>query len=144
MPSATEVMTLSTASIWKGLTMKALSVRKKTWTAERMAIDVRHDLAELAAVGEDDDGAVGGEQPAPEEQRTFLAAPPGGELVDSRHVAVAVAGDVGEAEVAGEEGVDQDAGGQGDEKPYGVDRASGAEDEEGADFSLPTTEAKMA
>ena len=103
MPSGTVVMTLSTASIWNGLTTNALRVRKKVWTAREDGDHVRHHVAMLAAIGEDDDCGVGGEQPAPEEQRAFLSAPPGRELVETRHVAVAVRGDVGEAEVAGDE-----------------------------------------
>ncbi len=71
--------------------------------------DVRHEIAMLAPVGEDNDRSVGGEQPAPEQQRTFLPAPPGGELVHGGHGAIGMLGDIGETEIAGQQGMDQNS-----------------------------------
>jgi hypothetical protein len=77
-------------------------------------------------VGEDDNRGVSGEQPAPEEQRTFLSAPPGGELIQQGHAAVTMLGNIGEAEVAGDEAEDQNAGSNGNQRPHGVNRAFAA------------------
>ena len=85
--------------------------------------DARHHVAMLAAVGEDDDRGVGGEQETPEQQRPFLPAPPRRELVQHRHGAVAVRGDIGETEIAGQQAVDQDAGRQVDQSPHRVNGA---------------------
>ena len=38
-------------------------------------------LDKLPPIGEDGDGRVSGEQPAPQQQRAFLSTPPGRELV---------------------------------------------------------------
>src|ERR1019366_8157429 len=95
------------------------------------ADDVRHHVAVLAAVGEDHDGGVSGEQPTPEKQRTFLSAPPSGELIKQWHAAVTMLGNIGETEVARDETVDQDAGADRDERPNGVDRALAANYQKG-------------
>ena len=59
----------------------------------------------------------------------------GRDVVDAAHdyaqhipmrVIADMLGDVGEAEIAGEEGVDQDAGGDGDQHPHRIDRTAAA------------------
>ena len=69
----------------------------------------RQDVAMFATCGEHHDCAVSGQQPAPEQQRPFLPAPPGRELVEQRHAAVSVGSDIGHAEVADDERVDEDS-----------------------------------
>ena len=88
---------------------------------------VRHHLAQFAAIRKDDDSAIRRKNPAPEKQRTFLAAPPRGELIEAGHVAVGVAGDISETEIAGEERIDQDARGSTYQEPHGKDRAAAAQ-----------------
>ena len=81
-----------------------------------------HHVAMLAAVGEDYDRRVRGQQEAPQQQRAFLSAPPRRILVQHGHGAVGMLGNVGEAEIAGDQRVDQDAGRRGDQRPDSVDR----------------------
>ena len=93
----------------------------------------RHDpgqqIAMTAARGEDDDRGISRKQPAPEQQRAFLTAPPRRELEVERHVAIGVGGDIGEPVVAGEQAVDQDARSGGDQQPDRQHGALGAQSE---------------
>ena len=82
----------------------------------------RHHVAMLAPVGEDHNRRVGGEQKAPQQQRSFLPAPPRRILVEHRHGAVGVLRHIGETEIAGDQRVDQDAARRTDEHPDSVDR----------------------
>ena len=58
--------------------------------------------------------AVHAQQPRPEQQRTLLAAPQGGELVSSGEGAVGVLKDVGDGKIVGKDRPDQSKGGRGD------------------------------
>ena len=72
---------------------------------------------DVGLVGQSKNKAVGGEQPCPEKQGAFLAAPQRGEFVGAGQGAVGVFEDVGDGEVVGEDGVDERerGGGNGDE-----------------------------
>jgi hypothetical protein len=69
---------------------------------------------DVGLVGEAEHEAVGAEQPGPEEEGAFLAAPESGELVGAGKGAVGVLDDVGNREVVGEDGIDEGEGGGGD------------------------------
>ena len=58
--------------------------------------------------------AIGGQQPAPEQQRAFLPGPKRGELISSGKLAVGVVENVAEGVIVGKRGVDQREGGAGD------------------------------
>ena len=62
---------------------KLMTARKKTWTRGEDGAGVGVEL-DVGLVGEAEDEAVGGEQPGPEEERAFLAAPKRGEFVGCR------------------------------------------------------------
>src|SRR5436190_20203495 len=91
----------------------------------------------LAPVAEDDDGGVSGKQEAPKQQRSLLSAPPGADLIHERHGAIAVGGNIRHGEIAGDESIDQQGGGQRDQRPKGVDSALGAHDEERLALETP-------
>ena len=63
--------------------------------------------------------AVGGQQPAPQQQRTFLAAPERRKLVGAGQRAVGVLQDVGDGKIVGESGPDQRKRGGGDREEAG-------------------------
>ncbi len=75
--------------------------------------DPRHHVAKLPAIHEDHNRRIGSQNPRPQQQRSFLAAPPGRELIDRRHGRVSVRRDVAKPEVANDEGIDQEAGSDG-------------------------------
>ena len=102
----------------------ALQQRKwrggKVQDREEEDLDAGHDGAgvgvelDVGFVGEAEDEAVNAEQPGPEKQGAFLAAPQGGELVGAGEGAVGVLQDVGDGKVVGEDGPDEGEGGGGD------------------------------
>ncbi len=55
---------------------------------------------------------VGGQQPAPEQQRALLSRPERGKLIGSRQGAVGVVQDVGDRKVVVERGINQHRGGR--------------------------------
>ena len=109
LPSGTGVIELIHRQHLKGIGDEIIHQQEESLHRRQHRHHVRHHVAVLAAVGEDHHGGVGGQQPAPEQQRAFLPAPPGGELIDRGQGAVAVLGHVGEAEIAGQQGMHQDA-----------------------------------
>ena len=91
----------------------------------------RHHVAELAPVHENHDGRIRRQQPRPQQQRAFLSAPPGRELVDRLHGRIGVGRHIGQPEIAREEGIDEQAGRHGEQQPDRIDRALAADGEEG-------------
>jgi len=94
--------------------------------------DERHHFTKLAAIPINHDEGVRCQQPVPQEQRAFLAAPPCRKFVDRRHRGIAVRGDIGEPEVAFHQAVNQQGGCGGDERPDAVDSSLRAEQQERA------------
>ena len=93
--------------------------------------------------------AVGGQQPRPQQQRSFLAGPERGELVGSGQRAVGMMEDVGDGEVVGEGGLDQCEGRAGDGKkaadagaPGGLSQTLGGDAAAGANRQLPQRECR--
>ena len=82
---------------------------------------IRHAIPRPAAMHEQRDGRVTGEQPAPEQQGAFLAAPPGRDLIGESQRSIAVRGNSGKTEVVSKECVEQNCRGERDEKPDGID-----------------------
>ena len=69
--------------------------------------------ADVNAVADAQDEAVGAEKPGPEKKRAFLSGPEGGELVGGVQVSVGMGQDVGDGEVVGEGGPGESEGGAG-------------------------------
>ena len=97
----------------KGGAAKLRTARKKTWMRGQDGAGVGVQL-DVCLVGEAEDESVGSQQPGPEEQRAFLAAPQGGKLVGAGEGAVGVLQDVSDGEIVGKDGPDEREGRGGD------------------------------
>ncbi len=95
-----------------------------------------HHVAEPLPAGPHDHRRVGAKEESPEEKRALLAAPPCSELVVGRHGLVRVGGYVGHPVITADEAVQENARGDGDQSPNGINRAFRADCEER--LMLPT------
>ena len=94
-------------SSWKGLATKKTRREKKVPAAHQHGNHVGHQLAVLAAVLPNHQGAVNRKQPRPEQQRPFLPSPQRRNLVIREQITVGMFGHIGVVEVVREDHVFQ-------------------------------------
>jgi len=100
----------------KGFALNVMMITKKHHDRHERGDDVGLQLAVLVAQPHQARGGVGAEEEQPPQQRAVLPTPQRGDEVARRHRPIAVASDVADAEVVGDEAVSEQQDVEDDER----------------------------